>query len=78
MANFSAVNDSLKEFGDLANWAAVLEADMTAIAQSLATTVAARQQQQAEDRRRTAAQQPQSAQPPATASTPTASAGSVV
>ena len=61
-ASFGAVNDALKEFGDLSNWAMALERDMTAIAQSLAAVVAHKQQQQqqqqrqAEERRRSSGQ----------------------
>ena len=73
MSSFAVINNGLKEFGDLANWAAVLEADMTRVAEALATTVAAKQQQQqqqqqqgtADDRRKVAAA-PQ-LQPPVTA-----------
>ena len=44
VSSFAALNGRVKEFGELGHWAAVLEADMTAVAQTLANTVAFQQQ----------------------------------
>ena len=41
---YGNLNDSIKELGDLVNWATVIEEDMQAIAISLSTIIAIKQQ----------------------------------